>query len=296
MPSFGEKLKKEREKRAVTLEQISVSTKIGTRMLQALEENKFNQLPGGIFNRGFVRAYARCVGMDEDQAVADYLEASGEAPPARIEAAAEPERSAPEPAPDTSSRDLPWGLFAAILLLVALVLSIWSYRKREHRPPSGPSSSVPVSTQAPSPSSGVPSQAAIAGFSNLPADSQAVPPIQAKTAAKEKKTAPRLAPASDAASPAQPGEFTVLIQAREDSWLSITVDGKVLPSDMLPAGDQRSVNGRKQVVIRAGNTGAVDFIFNGKKLTPQGDFGEVKTLTFGADGLEPNRPSPPATQ
>ena len=61
MPSFGEKLKLEREKRKITLDQISASTKIGTRMLQALEEDRFTQLPGGIFNKGFVRAYARVV-------------------------------------------------------------------------------------------------------------------------------------------------------------------------------------------------------------------------------------------
>ncbi len=85
MPSFGEKLKLEREKRKITLEQISASTKIGTRMLQALEEDKFNQLPGGIFNKGFVRAYSRCVGLDEDQTVADYLQASGDAHPASAE-------------------------------------------------------------------------------------------------------------------------------------------------------------------------------------------------------------------
>ena len=82
MPSFGERLKLERVKRAITLEQISSSTKIGTRMLQALEEENFDQLPGGIFNKGFVRAYARHVGLDEDQAVADYLEASGQNAPA----------------------------------------------------------------------------------------------------------------------------------------------------------------------------------------------------------------------
>ena len=68
LPSFGKKLKLEREKRAITLEQISNSTKIGTRMLRALEEEDFDQLPGGIFNKGFVRAYARHVGLDEDQA------------------------------------------------------------------------------------------------------------------------------------------------------------------------------------------------------------------------------------
>src|SRR5208282_5443618 len=85
LPSFGEKLKQEREKRKMSLEQISSATKIGTRLLQALEEDKFSQLPGGIFNKGFVRAYSRVVGLDEDQTVAEYMQASGDAPPPRTE-------------------------------------------------------------------------------------------------------------------------------------------------------------------------------------------------------------------
>ena len=52
---------------ALALEISALSTKIGARFLCALEEDHFDQLPGGIFNRGFVRAYARCVGLDEDR-------------------------------------------------------------------------------------------------------------------------------------------------------------------------------------------------------------------------------------
>jgi cytoskeletal protein RodZ len=73
--SFGEKLRKQREQRGIALEAISGTTKISTRMLRALEEENFNQLPGGVFNKGFVRAYARYVGLDEEEAIADYLEA-----------------------------------------------------------------------------------------------------------------------------------------------------------------------------------------------------------------------------
>ena len=70
--------KKEREQRSVSLDDIALSTKIGTRMLRALEEEKFDQLPGGIFNKGFVRAYARHLGLDEQQTINDYMEALGE--------------------------------------------------------------------------------------------------------------------------------------------------------------------------------------------------------------------------
>ncbi len=72
MESLGARLKREREQRKITLDEISLSTKIGTRFLLAIEEEHFDQLPGGIFNKGFVRAYARSVGVDEAQAVAEF--------------------------------------------------------------------------------------------------------------------------------------------------------------------------------------------------------------------------------
>jgi Helix-turn-helix domain/Domain of unknown function (DUF4115) len=73
--TFGEKLRKQRERRGIELEAISNTTKISTRMLRALEDENFDQLPGGVFNKGFVRAYARQIGLNEEQAVAEYLEA-----------------------------------------------------------------------------------------------------------------------------------------------------------------------------------------------------------------------------
>jgi cytoskeleton protein RodZ len=76
--SFGERLQREREMRSITLDEIANSTKIGTRLLHALEAEEFDKLPGGIFNKGFVRAYARYLGLDEEQAVIDYLAAESE--------------------------------------------------------------------------------------------------------------------------------------------------------------------------------------------------------------------------
>jgi cytoskeletal protein RodZ len=73
--SFGDKLRKQREQRGLELDAISNTTKISPRMLRALEDEHFDQLPGGVFNKGFVRAYARQVGLDEEEAIADYLAA-----------------------------------------------------------------------------------------------------------------------------------------------------------------------------------------------------------------------------
>jgi cytoskeletal protein RodZ len=313
LPSFGEKLKQEREKRKITLEQISASTKIGTRMLQALEEDKFNQLPGGIFNKGFVRAYSRCVGLDEDQTVAEYLQASGEAPPARtepggLEAAGHEDREREseqnarrlEAIADAPARQLPWGLFAAFLLVVALALSVWSHRQRER----ARQSVRPTPTTATAPLPGVAGGVAGGGAS---ADSGAASPTSGSpangspaTGSPTGESAPSVAPNTSpdlnaAAVAATPGEFTVVLHAREESWVSITADGKTVPSEVLAAGDERTVRGRKEISVKTGNSGGIDFRFNGKKLDTGGTSGEVKTVTFGPGGMLPSAPAPPST-
>ena len=70
---FGDKFRKAREKKELSLDDVSNVTKIGARMLQAIEEENFEQLPGGVFNRGFIRAYAKHLGLDSEEAVNDYL-------------------------------------------------------------------------------------------------------------------------------------------------------------------------------------------------------------------------------
>jgi cytoskeleton protein RodZ len=314
LPSFGEKLKLEREKRKITLEQISASTKIGTRMLQALEEDKFNQLPGGIFNKGFVRAYSRCVGLDEDQTVADYLQASGDAHPASVELESNEDGSHEEDSArkneenlsrlearaGATARQLPWGAFAAVLLLVALALSLWSRRQREYPRPSVPpnptTSAAPLpaepSSGAASPPSASPTPASPTHASPTASSSIAGSATAASAPSVAPKTSQDLAPAATAATP---GEFTVVIQAHEDSWISITADGETVSSELLAAGSERAARGRKEIIVKAGNAGGVDFLFNGKKLDIGAEFGEVKTVTFGPHGILPNAPAPPST-
>jgi cytoskeleton protein RodZ len=311
LPSFGAKLKLEREKRKITLEQISVSTKIGIRMLQALEEDNFNQLPGGIFNRGFVRAYSRFLGLDEDQTIADYMQASGDALPASTELASREGASLENAAHEGATREnknkdkdkdrerdndkvsrlearaegptrqVPWGVFAGALLVVALALSFWSHRRREHtRQPIRPAAAATqVSGQASG--SDLPTASAPTGVSAPSVVPSAVP--------KTSHDGATVSPAVSA------GEFTVVIKSREESWTTITVDGKTISSELLPAGTERVVQGRKEITVRTGNAGAVDFQFNGKKVGAGGDYGEVKTVTFGPGGILPNAPPPTST-
>jgi cytoskeletal protein RodZ len=73
MSSFGEDIRRERELRRITLREVAESTKITLRYLEALEKNEFDDLPGGVFNRGFVRAYAEYIGIDPEATVTAYL-------------------------------------------------------------------------------------------------------------------------------------------------------------------------------------------------------------------------------
>ena len=75
--NFGERLKRERELREVTLEEITSATRIGPRFLEALENEEWEKLPGGVFNRGFVRSVARYLGLDEESFLAEYDLAHG---------------------------------------------------------------------------------------------------------------------------------------------------------------------------------------------------------------------------
>jgi cytoskeleton protein RodZ len=313
LPSFGEKLKQEREKRKMSLEQISATTKIGTRMLQALEEDKFNQLPGGIFNKGFVRAYSHCLGLDEDQTVAEYLEASGDAPPPRTEIPAREDEAREneehlrrlEAGGDSSLHRMPWGWFAALLLVIAVLLSLWNHRQREHEKHLQPA--APTTTGAQLPTSQVPGAGSGGGIASetasaaMPRTASAATTDIANPAMANSDVGSQVISAASSkgltraglTAAVAPDEFTVVIHAREECWFETMADGKALPSELLPAGSERTVRGRKEVVVKAGNAGGIDFRFNGKKIETGAQYGQVKTVAFGPTGLLPAPPSTP---
>jgi cytoskeletal protein RodZ len=92
--NFGERLKREREMREVSPAEITTATRISGRFLDALENEDWRKLPGGVFNRGFVRAIARYLGLDEESLLAEYDLAHGEQ---KIEAPAPYENPIPRP-------------------------------------------------------------------------------------------------------------------------------------------------------------------------------------------------------
>ena len=122
---IGEKLRLEREARGIALRDISEQTRISMRYLEAIETNDYRRLPGGIFNRSFIRAYAKFIGYDEEQAIEEYsrtLREHGESP----DDSTKPFRS--QVYTDDAavqSRSPMKTLLLAIIILALLSLAVW---------------------------------------------------------------------------------------------------------------------------------------------------------------------------
>jgi cytoskeletal protein RodZ len=119
--NFGERLKRERELREVAPNEIVVATRISLRFLEALENEDWEKLPGGIFNRGFVRAIARYLGLDEENLLAEYDLAHGDQ---SAEAAPALENRIPSP-PKWMAAALVFGVLVVIAGLVAAGVYGW---------------------------------------------------------------------------------------------------------------------------------------------------------------------------
>ncbi|HEV3039449.1 MAG TPA: RodZ domain-containing protein [Candidatus Angelobacter sp.] len=299
MGAFGDRMRREREMRGVTLEEISESTKISKRALQALEEEDFDLLPGGIFNKGFVRAYARFLGIDEEQAVADFVAADtvNHAPEVESKFPLNLEDRAAKP-PLNPKRSLTPVLLALLLLAAAAGgWTIWNKHKAQRAanespfgdtaiPANKPPEQLPAAQAAQATTNDVSTTASPAGDAANPAGSN------------QKTVSSQSTPASDSNSPSDTSNsdnlssidstqlFTVSIKATEDSWISITADGKPPKEYNLAPEKQRSVTAGKKLVLVTGNAGGIEVSYNGKPLAPIGKKSKKQTVIFTPHGYE----------
>jgi cytoskeleton protein RodZ len=113
--TLGEKLRQAREERGISISEVAEQTRISPHYLECIENNDFKTLPGGIFNKGFIKSFARYVGVNEAEAVQDYILALGEVEGEDPDA---PKAYHPEVLTDdrTASSMAPTIVFAVIIL------------------------------------------------------------------------------------------------------------------------------------------------------------------------------------
>jgi transcriptional regulator with XRE-family HTH domain len=136
MASFGETLRRERELRGVDLRDIAEATNISLRFLQALEQDRTEVLPGGIFPKAFVRQYATYLGLDPDRLVAEYVYTHGGGPSA---AGATPQRP---PSGRLAAVFVGLILVAGVALFASARAGLFARRSGEAAPPPAASPDV----------------------------------------------------------------------------------------------------------------------------------------------------------
>jgi cytoskeletal protein RodZ len=266
--TFGDNLKREREMRGVSLDEISAATRIATRFLQAIENEQWDQLPGGVFNRGFVRAVAHYLGLDEENIVAEYALAVNDNPTVPVWTGRPPAVAAPQPW-------IPW-ILAAVVVIVLLgggwfgtrrVLA-WRAARRAARDAAMSAQTAPV----PPPVTSADSTPAPA-----PAPTDAAPAV---TAAPDGSPAP-----ADAAPPAD-APMELKVEAVKKTKVKIDADGDRVFDETLKAGENHTFEAKDQFQVDARDAGALLLELNGKTLAPIGPPGHSGKVTLTREALK----------
>lgn len=261
LASFGEELRREREIRGISLKEIADATKISRRFLEAIERNDHRTLPAPVFTRGFVREYARYLGLNADEMVSRYnFAAAGDD---RIEKSAHLERLVQPPVIEgqpPKKRGIPapyarvdTNVYILILIIVALVAVAWWAMK--HR--------------------------------RLDFDltrSEATPPVTASAQPRVAKPVAQPVPAP----PPQPEPLKLTIELTDDSWIDLDIDGQNVMRDDYRRGTRESFEAKDSFHFkRIGNAAGVILILNGKEIPPLGRDGQViKNRVFDRAYLE----------
>jgi cytoskeleton protein RodZ len=279
LAGFGEKLRRERELRGISLDQIATATKISTRMLKALEDEKFDLLPGGIFNKGFIRSYAKFLGIDEEQAVADYVAATGPE---------EPINNLPQIAdvPERPTRRLDeegtvsWTTIVVLVLLVAIGYGGWTYHNHRKAERESSTTSSPVSAPSSVPVAPPVVEQNVVRPENSAVKTPASAPLGATTNSVPSTTASPAALKTDATEPAPKPSVELVIRTSEESWVQAIADGKTIFSETLPAASEKHVTASRRITLTVGNAGGVEVTYNGATLPDIGGPGKVRTIIF----------------
>jgi cytoskeletal protein RodZ len=298
MAGFGEYLRREREMRGVSLEEISTATKISIRFLQAIENEELSKLPGGIFTRSFVRTYARYLGLDEERVLADCQLAGQHKPEVDIRRITA-NRARPNGA--ASRTRIIALLMAGVLLASGYALFRHSRRVMEQQSSTpmvtAPSTTAPGTNPPPTaapvqpstpvqpennPSLSPTSASPTAGAATVPGTLQGGPPSPGA-----KANPPNQSVTSEATSAvAAHTDLVLQVAAAERVWVAVDADGKTVLQKVLNANEVENLKALDSFDVTIGNAQGVVLTLNGETLKPLGRRGEVKSIHLTRDDLK----------
>jgi len=237
--NFGERLKRERELREVTLEEITQATRIGPRFLEALENEEWDKLPGGVFNRGFVRSIAHYLGLGEEAFLAEYDLAHG----AHAEQQAQKHAQKIEDRIPPTPLWIPVAMVGGIVLLAAAVIfgGIYGWRKFVKRSAPKPAASL----AAPSTSSFMSASA----------------------------SPPRANPSGATEPP-----LDLSVAASKLTRVRVEADGSLLLYNAIRPGDNHHFPAKTEFVVSAADSSAVLLELNREAMLPVGAPGTFGTM------------------
>jgi cytoskeleton protein RodZ len=259
MPALGERFRAAREARGLTLSDVAEHIRIRSVYLAAIEDENWASIGAPVYIRGFLRTYARFLGLDPEEVVADFNgQASASSQPPASPAGSSPKTSYlhDEQAPARALSPLIW--IASLVAVVLIAIVVYNEAILHARQTAALPSNTPAASAAATPT-------ALAGAESASPDGSASPSPSPN---------PSLSP-----SPAVGGPDTLEVRVSAPSWLRVTVDGNVSMEGTFPAGTVRQFHG-KIAMLRIGNAGGVEVIVNGKSLGKLGSSGDVVERSF----------------
>ena len=261
----GYTLRQERERQNLTIEDIEQGTSIRATYIDAIENGEYDKLPGTVYAKGFIKNYAKFLGMDSDAMTKEFTSDLAEIEAEKAAVTAEEINSekkieqVPEKKTEPERKSIGYSIqddnrgssskiiVAAVVLIAAVAGALWSWL-------SSPENDVATVNQ----------------------------PVKQEQIAQTEPQPVEPTPIANANPVPQPKSDKVEVQARfnDRCWLLVTIDGAVVQEGVVEGGQTLTWEGKNDINFRLGNAGAVEFFQDGKSLGVLGNVGDVVDKTF----------------
>jgi cytoskeletal protein RodZ len=244
---IGLRLRQAREARGLSLRDIAATTKISMSALKAIEENNLSKLPGGLFRRAYLKAFAIEVGLNGDEIVREFRQQFEPEAPAPAVAAVGERRSHLILSLSVSATA------AALVLSGAFVLRSLEFHQirqdlRDQNMPVSDTSEALAASSAPDDSSDIVTNVALTEPTALP--------------------------------------LRIEIRLIGECWVSASADGQRVLHRLMQAGERTQIEASEAIYLRIGDAGALEYSINGRPGRRLGSNGEVVTLQVTRDNLD----------